>query len=782
MDVAVPNATGGRLPAEVAGFVGRRGELAEVRRLLKVSRLVTLTGPGGVGKTRLAVRAAAAAERSFPDGVRLVELARLRDPLLLAQSVVDVLDIQDRSARPPTVVLGSYLAERRLLLVLDNCEHLAVPAAELVEDLLRAAPGLAVLATSRQPLGVLGEHVFAVPPMRVPAGERPPDARALGRCEAVNLFAQRASAVLPGFAVTDGNAAAVAGLVAALDGIPLAIELAASWLRVLSVEEVLHRLADRFDLLDGRGQDPRPARRRTLRDVMEWSFGLCSPHEQLLWARVSVFSGGFDLAAAETVCSGNGIEPSEVLHLVAGLVDKSVLIRQDTGDGVRYQLLETVREYGHARLTPQDERVRVRRRHLDHFKRLAEQTEARWLTPEQPTWFNRMRVDQANLRAALEFCVTQDGVAATGLELACRPRDYWMVLGSLGEGRQWLTRLLAVAGEAGAVRTRAMGLVAWFAVLQGDLAAALPLLSAHRERAEQTQDEEELAREAEHRAVALVMKTPSREAVKVFEEAVARQRALGLREGIAASLFKLAVTESLVGNARRALVQAREAVSIAESFEEMFLRSYAVFAEAQAVWLTGDRAAADLLLREAIRLKEPFRDRWGLALCVELMFWSATEDGADARAAYLLGVLQGLWESLGTTVLESVPFRVDVHEAYETQVREKLGGRAFRAAVERGARLAPDQVVADVLREESAQAPPEEPGVGLTKRERQVAELLARGRSNKEIAADLVISLRTAENHVEHILAKLGFSSRTQVAVWVSEQSAPPSEALVRSR
>ncbi|MBF9066621.1 ATP-binding protein [Streptacidiphilus fuscans] len=755
------------LPAEVASFVGRRDELTAVAGLLTTSRLVTLVGAGGVGKTRLALRVAAGAVAAFPDGVRLVELAPLRDATLLPQSVVDALGIQEHSDRSPAEVLRDFLAERQLLLIVDNCEHLAAPCAALLEELLRTAPGLKVLATSRQPLGAAGEHLFAVSPLPVPALDRIPGPRVLCRNEAVELFRQRASAIRPGFAVTEENSATVARLVAALDGIPLAIELAAPWLRVLTLGELLDGLADRFALLDSGAVGPRHAR-RTLRELMDWSYDLCSPQERLLWARLSVFSGGFDLEAAEAVCSGDGIPRAAVLTLVAGLVDKSVLSRQETATGTRFRPLETVREYGAGRLASGEERLRLRRAHRDHVLALFRRAERQWVGPEQIAWFDRLRLDHDNLRTALEFCAEEPGEAEAGLALAAHPRAYWVALGSLREEHQWLRRLLAVAGDAGDVRTRAIGLDAWFTVLRGDLGLARTLLAEHRERAERLRDAEELAWAIHHSAVAIGLERLTAEAVPMFEEAIARHRALGNTLGVISALFELSLTESLVGDVQRGLVLSREAVAVAEAAGETFLRSYAVCAEGLALWMSGDRAAADTRLREAIRLKQPFRDRWGLTLCVQLSSWSAVEDGEYRYAAHLLGMLRALWEGLGATVLQLVPFNVGAHESYEARVREALGPRAFQAAFARGAKLTLEQITTEVLRAES-RADPSSSAHPLTRRERQVAGLVAQGRSNKEIAGQLVISLRTAENHVEHILAKLGFTSRAQIAVWATE-------------
>jgi predicted ATPase/DNA-binding CsgD family transcriptional regulator len=766
----------------VASFVGRRAELTGVAALLAASRLVTLVGVGGVGKTRLALRAAAAASAAFADGVRLVELAPLRDATLLAQSIMDALDLHDSSDRSPDEALREYLTGRRLLLVVDNCEHLAAPCAALLESLLRSAPGLKVLATSRHPLGVAGEHLFTVPPMPVPALDRIPGPRVLCRNEAVDLFRQRAAAAAPDFTVTKENAGSVAQLVAALDGIPLAIELAAPWLRVLPVQELLDRLTDRFALLDSDAIGPRHAR-RTLRELMDWSYDLCSPQEQLLWARLSVFSGGFDLEAAEAVCSGTGIMGAEVLTLVAGLVDKSVLTRQETTAGTRYRPLETAREYGAGRLASHKERLRLRRRHRDHVLDLFQRAEREWMGPAQIAWFNRLRLNHDNLRTALEFCAQEPGEAETGMALAAHPWAYWVALGSLREEHQWLRRFLAAAGDAvdgdagdaGGARTRAMGLDAWFTVLRGDLELAWPLLMRHRERAEQLGDAQELAWSIHHRAVAVTLECLTAEAIPLFEEALARHRALGEPLGIIKALFELAILESLVGDAERALAVSRRAVVAAEAAGESFLCSYAVFSEAMALWASGDRPAADTRLREAVRLKEPFRDRWGLALCVQLSFWTAVEDGAQQRAAHLLGMLRALWEGLGGTMLQLVPLNIGAHASYETQVREALGPRAFQAAVARGAKLTLEQITAEVLRtgSRSGRSSSAQP---LTRRERQVADLVAQGKSNKDIAAQLVIALRTAENHVENILAKLGFTSRAQIAVWATEHLQEPRE------
>src|SRR5215469_2038154 len=352
----------GNLPAELTSFVGRRGELAEVRRLLAGSRLVTLTGIGGVGKTRLALRAAAGLRRAFRDGVWLVQLDQVRDEALVAQAVAGALGLQDRAGYPPAAALADYLAGRQLLLVLDNCEHVVDAVAKLADTLLRAAAGLRVLATSRESLNMTGESVLAVPPLAAPEAGRSLSVAELARFPAIGLFAERAAQVVAGFALTEANAAAVASICRRLEGLPLAIELAAAWLPVLSPEQIDVRLGDRLGLLTRAGR-ARPARQQTLRASIEWSYGLCSQPERLLWARCSVFAGGFELDAAEGVCADDRLAAGRVLDLLAALAGKSILTVEHREGGARYRLPETLREFGQERLHESGEDTTLRRRH-----------------------------------------------------------------------------------------------------------------------------------------------------------------------------------------------------------------------------------------------------------------------------------------------------------------------------------------------------------------------------------------------------------------------------------
>jgi predicted ATPase len=439
MSSARPRQQLGNLPVDVTSFVGRRRELSEARRLLGGARLLTLAGAGGVGKTRLALRLAAEVRRTFPDGVWLADLAPLQGGELVAPTVMAALGLVDHSMRLPVDTLVEYVAGKRLLLVLDNCEHVLDWCAVLAARLLSETAGLRILATSRQLLSVEGEQVLEVPPLSVPHPDRLSAAGSLIEYEAVRLFAERAAAVVPGFAVTAGNGAVVARLCQELDGIPLAIELAAVRLRVLSAEQILERLDDRYRLLTGGSRTALP-RHQTLRAAIEWSYDHCSPSEQILWVRLSVFSGGFDLETAEEVCAGEDIAQQDVFELVTGLVDKSILAREEHGSRVRYRLLETIRQYGQLRLTESGQEESLRRRHRDYYHQLALRADAAVMSPRQTQWLLHLRPDLPNIRVALELCLTEPGQAQAGLQIASALQYYWLFYGLLREARQWLAR------------------------------------------------------------------------------------------------------------------------------------------------------------------------------------------------------------------------------------------------------------------------------------------------------------------------------------------------------
>ncbi|QFY08728.1 LuxR family transcriptional regulator [Nonomuraea phyllanthi] len=766
MTMTAPNVSC-RLPAELNSFVGRRHEIAEVKRLLADARLVTLVGAGGVGKTRLALRVGFDLRRNFRDGVWLAELAALESPELLVQTVTESLEIQDRSVRPSLDVLIDHLRDRQLLLILDNCEHLLDECARVTETLMRAVPGLQILATSRQSLGVVGEQTMAVPTLPIPDvdGSRP-SAESLRQVDAIRLFAERAQAVLPGFEVTEDNQETVARICRRLDGIPLAIELAAVRLRAISAEQLLDRLDDRFRLLTAGARTAMP-RQQTLRALIDWSYALCTERERLLWARLSVFSGGLDLEAAEQVCSGDGIPADEVVDLVVGLVGKSVLAREEHQSTVRYRLLETIRQYGRERLRAAGEEPALKARHRDWCDDLVSRAQQAWFGPDQVSWFMRLRAEHGNLRTALDHCLTAPGEVERGLDIATALRFYWIAAGSLREGRGWLDRLLAAGDEPTAARAGALCLNARLAVLQSDFAPAAAMLDESRRLATRLGDARVLANVAYVSGLTGLIRCDYPLAVDMFGEAVEGHRAADAPMGVANAMMYLATAHSLLGHSDVADVQYKECLAICEARKEHWFRSYTLWVYGIEMWRRGDTAAAVETEREAIRLKRPFDDRLGIAQCIEALAWMAAGDAAE-RAAVLFGASQESWRSFGAPLLG---YLTDYHDTAEALAREHLGGRAYESGFRRGTELAPAEAIAYAMGEACEVAEPAGRAASpLTRREMEIAQLVAQGMTNKAIAASLVIAQRTAEGHVEHILNKLGFNSRAQIAAWVGEQ------------
>jgi len=470
---AVPGGPAARhnLPEQWTSFVGREDALAEGDRLLRAARLVTLTGPGGSGKTRLALQLAARALAHFPDGVWLIELAPLADPVLVAQAIAAVLGVQEQPGRPILDSLKAYLGVRAALLVLDNCEHLITACAQTAESLLGACPKLRLLATSREALDLAGESILAVTPLSIPQARPGISVPALARNEAVRLFVDRAAAALPGFALNAANAGAVAAVCRELDGMPLAIEMAAVRVRLLRVEQIAERLGDRFQLLTG-GRRTALRRHRSLAAVMDWSYELLSEPERAMLRRLAVFAGGWTLEAAEQVCGDDlgGISSVPVLDLLTGLVNKSLAVAErQTGREARYHLLETIRQYALAKLASGGDEAATRRRHAQYFRALAETAERMLLTRDQPLWLNRLHVELDNLRAVVAWSQTPGGDAEDGLQLASTLRDYWQSHGPLSEGLAWLEAGLETdRGVSPVVRARAFVCAGWLAVAAGE--------------------------------------------------------------------------------------------------------------------------------------------------------------------------------------------------------------------------------------------------------------------------------------------------------------------------
>jgi len=771
MATAVARRLSGNLPAPATAFIGRRREVADIRRLLSSSRLVTLTGMGGVGKTRLAVHVAADLQRAFPDGTWLANLAPLADPALLTQTVATALGIRDQSARWPVAILSEHLVDKHLLLVLDNCEHLLDACAVLADALLQAGPELRILATSRQPLGLPSEQTVVVAPLEFPDPGAHPSVEELVKYDAVSLFVTRASGVVPGFTLNERNAGSVAAMCARLDGLPLAIELAVVRLRALSPGQVLERLDGRFRLLTGGSRAALP-RQQTLRALVDWSFDLCSAAEQALWGRLSVFSGSFDLEAAENVCADATLPRESLFDLVDGLLEKSVLLREEHESTVRYRLLDTIREYGRERLGERGDELTLRRKHRDYYLQLAERACESLFSPDGPVWLERLRLEHPNVRAALGFSLSQPGEADAGLRLAAVLWFGWRELGLLSEGRRWLDRLLAIDAAPTVARAQALWANGSLAVLQGDVAGATSMLAESTRLGRHLADASAQAYAAVFSGQVAMVEGDMVTAVRLLEQALAAHRSTGDTFGTAVTLIRLAVAASALGEGERAVRFAAEYVSLCAEHGARWLEPFGHFVLASEYWRRGDPAQAVGEARETVRTQWTNHDRIGAAEGLEVLAWAAAAQGNGQRAARLLGALDNVWRSVGTPLF-GFPHLVQYHEECVERSRRMLGERGFESATARGAQLDFDAVVGYGLEEPAAESVVEgEAASPLTRREQEIAGLVARGMSNKEIARTLVIAQRTAEGHVEHILTKLGFTSRAQIATWVTERKA----------
>jgi len=755
----------GVLPAELTSFVGRRRELVELRRLLGLTRMITLVGFGGVGKTRLAARIAAEVRRSFGDGVWFVDLTSLHDPDLLPNTVATTLELRQVSADAAGDLAG-YLEDKHVLLVLDNCEHLTDACAALASKLLASAAGLQILATSRHVLGVEGEQVLAVPPLSVPA--EVVLAGDATHYDAVRLFVDRATAVTPDFSITDANRASVIELCHRLDGIPLAIELSAVWLRTLSPAQILERLEDRFRLLSG-GWRTMPPRQQALDATVGWSFDLCAPAEQLMWARLSVFSGGFDLEAAEQVCDGDSISRSQVLSLVAGLVNKSIVVRHGATEHTTpwYQMLETVRQYGAGQLGGPYEMRQLRTRHRQHYRDLAAQYEQESFGPRQAEWFLRLRREHGNLRAALEFCLEDDPAAA--FDIAAPIWNFWFA-GFLREGFHFLVRALDLAPEPTPSRARALWAGSYLAMFATEWDRQSLMLAECDEIAAGLHDALLDARIKECRGHATLYHGQLAEAMAILEEACQEFRAIGDALGEFDTLILLTGAGWLLGDARIGDFS-RQAYELADGHGAASSKAYGLWSVGVAQWQGGDTEAATRTLRESVRLFLTMHDLTGISFGVQALSLCAAFASPDVAAARLLGASKAAWRTSGARVEEPNAYGMFDTKAVNL-VREALGSAAFEAAFDEGAAYSFEQAVALALGSDVGGhdgMPPAQEGAALTKREREVAALLAEGLSNREIAERLVISLRTAETHVDRILGKLGFTTRTRVASWFAE-------------
>ncbi|MCX4825852.1 LuxR C-terminal-related transcriptional regulator [Streptomyces sp. NBC_01142] len=727
---------------------------------------MTLTGPGGMGKSRLALRLAAQVRRSFPDGVWLADLAVVEKEELLEHTVLAAFEPNHDMGSPPLAALSGHLRDKRVLLLLDNCEHLLHSCAVLADALLAAAPGLHILATSRQALGVAGECLLTVPPLSAPDPDDPRPVGQAGLSDALDLFADRAAASLGECASPEyGRTAAL--ICRRLDGIPLAIELAAARLRVLTCEQILERLGDRFELLAGGSRAALP-RQQTMRAALDWSFDLCAPKEQLLWARLSVFPGAFDLEAIESVCTGSGLAAQEVFDLVAGLVDKSVLVREE--QHARYRMLETLRQYGCLRLPDGTGRA-LRRRHRDYYQALVLRAETEWFTGEQTAWFARLHQERPNLRTALDYCLTEPGEAQAGLETAGSLWCHRLGAGSLEEERHWLGRALASDATPSLARLKALWADGWLALLRGDTPSAHVRLVDCRALAQSLDDPLAQAYAEQFDALSALFQDDFARAIPLFEGALALYRSHGDIGDTWATLYLLSLACCLSADPRAAAL-GEECLELCDAHGAQWSRSFALWLLGLQNWLDGDTRQTVRHLQESLSTGRPAFNGLAVAQCLEVLAWARASDGDGAQAAELLGAAQSAWEKVGA-ILPGVGRLLHHRTECEALLRETLGEECFTAHMQSGAASTMEQAIARALNKPPAPpSPPEhDPMTVLTPRERQVVLLVTRGLTDKQIAAQLVISPRTAQGHVQRILAKLGFTTRTQIATWAQERT-----------
>src|SRR5215210_7492359 len=829
---AAPESSAGRdfdgagahnLPASSTSFVGREHEIAEARRMLSMTRLLTLTGSGGSGKTRLAVETARGVAGAYQDGVWLAELAALSEPGLVPQAVARALGTSEQPGHPLLGTLTEALRDKELLLVMDNCEHLIEASASLAETLLSSCPRLRILATSREPLAVGGEAIRQVGPLSLPEttnGVAP--AEDLMGCEAVRLFVERARAAVPGFGLTEGNVGAVVRVCQRLDGLPLAIELAALQLGDLAVEQVAGRLEGSLNLLQSSSRTVEP-KQHTLRATLDWSLKLLSENESALLGRLSVFAGGWTLEAAEKVCSGHSIEQYDVLDLLEGLVDKSLVVAAPATDGaVRYRMLEPIRQYARERLEECAEADAARGRHAAFFLDVAEEAEPELAGPRSGPRVELLKEEHDNLRAALSW-VLRRRETELGQRFGAALWRFWYGRGYLSEGRRWLERILA-DGEQGPERVRALEGMGWLAQHQGDIeranAAYREMLTLSRgsddkgnlatalnslgtlavsvgdnERAKQYLEENlSVLRELEEEEnaattleryhasnllgiLALNEDGDPARATTLWKESLALARETGDALRVSVSLCSLGYAAVLQGDNERAtalceetLAFAREHESAGEEVVPETLVNLGLAALGQ-----GEYDQAISSFDEALAISQRAGTKASLINAPEGMASLASVRGEAPLAARLWGAAEAAREATGIAL---PPGDRALHEPRLASARSQLGETEWEAVLAEGWAMSPKEAAEYVCFRDKADPPTSpapqesstgEPGLSLSGRERGVSVLVARGFTNRQISTELGISGRTAGNHVGKILGKLGLRSRAQIASWATE-------------
>ena len=806
------------LPAPRTSFVGRELEMVEVKRKLAMTSLLTLIGTGGSGKTRLALEVARDLLFAYPDGVWLVEVAPLSEGALVPQVVAGTLGVHEQSERSLLEGLIDALSDKEMLLILDNCEHLIDAAARLTDTLLDSCPRLRVLATSREPLRVTGEPGWLVPSLSAPAAQRSLTVEELEGYESARLFADRASKRHPGFELTPDNATAVAQVCAGLEGIPLAIELAAARIGMLSVEQISERLEHSLKVLTG-GERTADHRHQTLRAALDWSYELLNEPEQVLFRRLSAFAGGLTLEAAESVGAGGGIEEEDVLEILSHLVDKSLVVAEENWErGARYRLLEPVRQYAREKLRVSGEAEAIGRQHAEFFLALAEEAEPELSKPQQAKWLDRLEAEHDNLRAALSWALERE--IDLGPRMAGALCRFWHTRGYLSEGRMYLEEAVARSDVVTAtVRAKALDGLGWIAEPQGDYERARVAYEESLELYRSSNDRRGVANALGDLGSLALDRGDYARATSLLKESLTLHRELGSIEEVVGVLNGLGVLASANGDRERSVWYFREALALSrgsgsvrknavslgnlgitmlvhgdtEQATALLEESLALFQDigdssniaiglmhsALAALTQGDHERVKALSEESLKLLQKAEDKQHIPDCLEIMAGGAGAQGRAQRAARLWGAAEAMRKDIGVPLQ---PEDRKLLDPYLATARSSLGEAVWQATLAEGRAMMPEQAIEYALLAEGPvlRSPVIRRSGGgsaaLTPREEEVAVLVSHGLTNRQIASELSISEHTVATHITKILKKLGLSSRSRLSAWVAERGLPLSD------